>query len=120
MNSPYLDPVTKDYTLVNGNILNTNSIINRMISALELPFGVYIFDKTRGCKIQNQIGNRQVINKKTLEKYIKSCLNFLIEDATLTILNVICIEYTFRQAKFNIYGTASNNATIYLPWTEPL
>lgn len=119
-NAPYIDPVTKDYVLVNGNILNKDETITRIIFALECPYGNYGFDLTVGCRIQNQIGNRSVVNKKTLEKYIYTALQFLITDGTLTILNVICTEYSFKQASFNIYAVQRNQQEIKFTWTLPL
>ena len=116
MNSPYIDPATGDYVLVNGNILNKNAILTQMTFALKCPKGQYIDDPTFGSEIQARVGTGFVTNKRTLELDATNALNFLVSDGTIKKLSVICTFYSGKRSILDIKATLINNEQIYLPW----
>jgi phage gp46-like protein len=120
VNLPYVDPNTGNYTLVNGNILNQDATLTRMIFRLKTPKGTYIFNKPFGNELMTKVGTRFNANKKTLEQWVKNSLQDLVTDGTLTTLAVICTLYTYKAASFKIYATDSANKQIELPWSLDL
>lgn len=116
MNSPYIDPQTGDYVLVNGNILNKAAVLTQMTFALKCPLGEYIEDPTFGSEIQAKVGTGFVTNKRTLEQDTRNALNFLVSDGTIKNLYVVCTFYSGKRAILNVKATLINNEQIYLPW----
>lgn len=120
MNGPYIDPVSKDYTLVNGQILNKDILLSMFYFRFSCPFGTYIFNKQVGCKIQNQIGAKNVTNRKTLENYLYQSASDMISNGYITSLSVICTYYDLRTASFDVTAIAANQQIIKFTWNLEL
>lgn len=115
--APFIDPNTKDYILLDGQIENQDVILSMINMRLNCPLGSYPFDKSFGCAIQSRLGtNSKNVNRRTLEKDIESALTDMISLGYLLKITVICTLFTLAKAAFTVFATEINGKEIKFTW----
>lgn len=106
MNSPQINLKTKDYVLLNGQILNTDSIVNRINLALSCPLGSWKLDLNYGCSMYSFLGIVGItVNKRKIEKSVENALQFMIKDGTLKTVTAYCTKLTLTMAEVKLFYT---------------
>lgn len=119
--APYIDPITKDYVLLDGQIENQDTVVTMINMRLNCPLGSYPFDKNFGCQIHYRIGtNSKNVNRRTLEKDIESAVNDMIGLGYLLKFNALCTLFTLVKAEFILFATEINGKEIKFTWSISL
>lgn len=82
----YIDPNTKDYVNLNGQIENKNQVITEIYLRLVIPQKKYMYskDSTIGSMLYTLSDKRGVVNKTQLAQIVADALKPMVEQRKIT------------------------------------
>lgn len=88
--SIYLNPETKDYVNLNGQIENKNQVLTEIYLRLTIPQKKYIYakDPTIGSLLYSLSNQRGTVNKTQLSQTVANALKPMVEQRKITIQTI--------------------------------
>lgn len=113
--STYINPENGDYVLLNGTILNNNSLLAEIYFRLNTPLGSYIYDKTLGNKL---LMINYVPNTTTILQSISNALSPLTQSKRLINVNIQLVVQLGNSYTVNITGQDNTGKPIEFKWRK--
>jgi hypothetical protein len=119
MLSPYIDPTTEDYILLNGNIENQNALLTLAYMRLKTPRGKWPYNTLFGNQLQIEIPNTAALDRKILQQQVKLALQDMVQLNYIKDLVVVTqnISLDNREATFLIVMVDNFNNELKFVWS---
>jgi phage gp46-like protein len=112
--SIYIDPKTKDYKNLNGQIENQNAVLTEIYMRLMIPKDKYIYgNKKVGSLIYTIANKRGIINKTKVEEYVADALKPMVIAGKITIQDIRIPKLILNNVKIEIDCTDVSGEPIY-------
>lgn len=111
----YLDPETKDYVNLNGQIENRNQILSEIYLRLTIPQKKYLYakDPTLGSQLYNLDKERGTINKTQLAQIIANALKPMVEQRKITIQEIKIPRLVLNHVSIEVYCLDSSGEEVH-------
>ena len=113
--STYIDPKTRDYNNLNGQIENRNQILTEIYLRLKIPQKKYLYakDPTCGSLLHTLKNKRGSINKTQLAQIVADALKPLVEQRRITIEDIRIPRLVLGNISIEIDCTDTSGEQLY-------